>query len=266
MWTAASLRVGARVPVTRVEGPGARYALWVQGCSIRCPGCCNPHLFDAAGGARRAPSRRCWPRSGPPGPRSRASRSWAVSPSSRPRPWPASRQGPAALGLSVMVFSGYTLEELRARADERRGRRCCGPLDVLVDGRVRRDAAGAAPPLGGLHEPALPLPDRLVTRPRSSAPRTARRCARSRSGSGNGRQAVGERLARAVRGWDGSFPYADTVRAPPALTLSPFGRAGGTSLAETPVRHDHECRGARHGAGGRGRRAHPRRRRPARGA
>ena len=42
------LRVGARVPVTRAEGPGARYALWLQGCSIRCPGCCNPHLFDAS--------------------------------------------------------------------------------------------------------------------------------------------------------------------------------------------------------------------------
>ncbi|HET8646986.1 MAG TPA: 4Fe-4S cluster-binding domain-containing protein, partial [Vicinamibacteria bacterium] len=46
---ASVVRVAARVPVTEVEGPGARFALWVQGCSIRCPGCCNPHLFPARG-------------------------------------------------------------------------------------------------------------------------------------------------------------------------------------------------------------------------
>ena len=29
---------------TRSEGPGLRFAIWLQGCSIRCPGCCNPHM------------------------------------------------------------------------------------------------------------------------------------------------------------------------------------------------------------------------------
>ena len=44
------LRVAARVHATDVEGPWRRYALWVQGCTIRCPGCCNPEMFTAAGG------------------------------------------------------------------------------------------------------------------------------------------------------------------------------------------------------------------------
>lgn len=35
---------------TEAEGPGRRWALWFQGCSIRCPGCCNPHLFPKDGG------------------------------------------------------------------------------------------------------------------------------------------------------------------------------------------------------------------------
>lgn len=29
---------------TESEGPGKRFALWVQGCDRRCPGCCNPEM------------------------------------------------------------------------------------------------------------------------------------------------------------------------------------------------------------------------------
>ena len=39
------LNVAARIPSTSVEGPGLRYALWVQGCDIDCPGCCNQELL-----------------------------------------------------------------------------------------------------------------------------------------------------------------------------------------------------------------------------
>ena len=41
-----ALHVANRVACTKVEGPFERYALWVAGCAIRCPGCCNPDLFD----------------------------------------------------------------------------------------------------------------------------------------------------------------------------------------------------------------------------
>lgn len=36
---AQHLRVYMRVPKTEALGPGKRYALWVQGCSIHCEGC-----------------------------------------------------------------------------------------------------------------------------------------------------------------------------------------------------------------------------------
>ena len=29
---------------TEAEGPGKRFAIWVQGCKNRCPGCCNPEM------------------------------------------------------------------------------------------------------------------------------------------------------------------------------------------------------------------------------
>lgn len=45
-----SLRVGRVMHGTSAEGPGLRTAVWVQGCSIQCKGCINPHLFSSDGG------------------------------------------------------------------------------------------------------------------------------------------------------------------------------------------------------------------------
>lgn len=49
------MRIANVIPVTEVEGPGRRSAIWVQGCSIRCPGCCNPEYLEAGGGEERDP-------------------------------------------------------------------------------------------------------------------------------------------------------------------------------------------------------------------
>src|SRR5690349_22447507 len=44
------LRVAQIVPRTEAEGPGRRFALWFQGCPLRCPGCCNPEMLPFEGG------------------------------------------------------------------------------------------------------------------------------------------------------------------------------------------------------------------------
>src|SRR5260370_22905912 len=46
------LSLAQLVPVTEAEGPGRRFALWFQGCPLRCPGCCNPEMLPFEGGAR----------------------------------------------------------------------------------------------------------------------------------------------------------------------------------------------------------------------
>src|SRR5439155_27213849 len=51
-----------------------------------------------------------------------------------------------ARGKTVMVFSGYTLAELRARDDGTAA--LLAATDLLVDGRYERDLPEPAPPLG----------------------------------------------------------------------------------------------------------------------
>src|SRR5688572_12065945 len=137
MSTAATLRVGARVPVTRVEGPGARYALWLQGCSIRCPGCCNPHLFEGAGGEAVGVDTLTAEIRGAR-PAIEGVTFLGGEPFEQAGALSHVASGARDLGLTVMIFSGYTLEELRART-EPGTEGLLRVTDVLVDGRY--DAA-----------------------------------------------------------------------------------------------------------------------------
>ncbi|MBI5486474.1 MAG: radical SAM protein [Deltaproteobacteria bacterium] len=45
-----TLRVHALLKRSYANGPGCRAVVWVQGCSIRCAGCCNPGAQDRTGG------------------------------------------------------------------------------------------------------------------------------------------------------------------------------------------------------------------------
>lgn len=44
------LRISGVVRGTEVNGPGRRNMVHVQGCSLQCPGCFNPHTWDSGKG------------------------------------------------------------------------------------------------------------------------------------------------------------------------------------------------------------------------
>jgi anaerobic ribonucleoside-triphosphate reductase activating protein len=44
------LRIHAFEPFSRANGPGVRAVIWVQGCSLNCPGCFNPETHSSTGG------------------------------------------------------------------------------------------------------------------------------------------------------------------------------------------------------------------------
>jgi len=133
------LQLAQTVACTEAEGPGRRFALWFQGCPLRCPGCCNPEMLPFEGG-HRVPLSALLDQiqvsaidhaiegitllGGEP----LAHAAGATALARRVR----------HLGLSVMVFSGYTLEEARRLPDPAVAE-LLSLTDILVDGPYDRD-------------------------------------------------------------------------------------------------------------------------------
>ena len=132
------LSVAQIVPITEAEGPGLRFALWFQGCPLRCPGCCNPETLPFSGGTpttvREVLARLDEARTqGVEGitllggePLAHAIGGAILAREARAR------------GLSVMVFSGHTIEEAQAKADPAIDE-LLSLTDILVDGPYVRE-------------------------------------------------------------------------------------------------------------------------------
>ena len=130
------VRVHARERGSRANGPGARFVVWVQGCTLGCAGCFNPTTHPAAGPSTTVAAVA--------DELAAAARAGDVEGLTLSGGEPM-QQAPAALelllaarrlGLSTLMFSGYTRAELAAQA---LGPAVLAHLDVLVDGRYRAD-------------------------------------------------------------------------------------------------------------------------------
>jgi anaerobic ribonucleoside-triphosphate reductase activating protein len=133
------LSIAQVVPCTEAEGPGRRYALWFQGCPLRCPGCCNPEMLPFTGGQRRdvdaiaAEVRIARDTQGIEGITLLGGEPLAHA-AGAARLARAARQ----LDLSVMIFTGYTLAEALALPDPAVAD-LLAHTDLLVDGPYRQD-------------------------------------------------------------------------------------------------------------------------------
>jgi len=127
------------VACTEAEGPGRRFALWFQGCPLRCPGCCNPEMLPFRGGQRIATSdvirQVAAARVG------RAVEGVTLL-GGEPLAYAAGAAAIARaawqLGLSVMVFTGYTLDQARALPDPA-VTDLLAHTDIVVDGPYIRE-------------------------------------------------------------------------------------------------------------------------------
>lgn len=127
------LRISGVVPESIVDGPGIRYVIFVQGCPHHCPGCHNPQTHDFAGGEeadrekileeiRQNPLLGGVTFSG-------------GEPFCQPEALLELGREIVSMGKRLMVYSGYTYEELLELSKRRPA---VGGLlalaDLLVDG------------------------------------------------------------------------------------------------------------------------------------
>lgn len=131
------------LPTSRANGPGLRAVIWLQGCTLGCPGCFNPQTHSKKGGywvfvdqlfsqvmALQSEIQGVTISGGEP------------LQQMRPLLKLLQRlQGESE--LSILLFSGYSWDEIDGMPN---GKQLLSLLDVLVAGRYRQDQPG----LGGL--------------------------------------------------------------------------------------------------------------------
>lgn len=143
----------------RVLGPGERFVIWVQGCPLRCPGCHNPSFQPFVDGTWVSVANL-------------AERVLAVrgikgvtyvggEPFCQPRALAALARSVRATGLSVLAYSGFTLEELRS-GSIRSAADLLGAVDLLMDGRYRRDLPTLKPWRGSDNQRLIALSERYA--------------------------------------------------------------------------------------------------------
>lgn len=132
------LNVGAWQARSRANGPGERFVLWLQGCPLLCPGCFNEELLPfvprhnviveaMADIILAVPGIEGVTYSG-------------GEPTIQARGLALLSERLHACGLTVMCYTGYTLDALQARKDPWIDR-LLASVDILIDGPFVRDKA-----------------------------------------------------------------------------------------------------------------------------
>lgn len=150
-------RIHNVIPASRANGPGSRYVIWFQGCTLGCRGCFNPATHPAEVGVVRAVTDLVDDVlvQGP------AIEGVTVS-GGEPFQQPGALLALAEnlkerTDLSLLVFSGYRLDELKR--DPLR-RQALSLIDVLIAGRFVRARHFGANLIGSSNQQLHCLSDR----------------------------------------------------------------------------------------------------------
>lgn len=128
------IRLAGVIRESVVDGPGWRFVVFAQGCPHHCEGCHNPETHDFNGGyeskvenvlkeVQKNPMLKGVTLSG-------------GDPFVQAAQFAVLAKGVHALGLDVVTYTGYTIEQLMAGLDTHDGwRALLEETDTLVDGR-----------------------------------------------------------------------------------------------------------------------------------
>lgn len=138
------IRVFNILKKTKVEGPGLRYCIWTQGCSRHCSGCQAVHTWSHSGGSlidvkdvvedikSQKDIEGITFLGGEPFEQAEALGYIA--------------QEVQKLGLSVVCFTGFLLEELKK---DSQNKLLLDNIDLLIDGEFRKDLVDYSRPWCG---------------------------------------------------------------------------------------------------------------------
>ncbi len=126
-----TLRIAGTVRESIVDGPGIRYTIFTQGCPHHCPGCHNPqtHTFEGGRDVELEELMKDICRN----PMIQGVTFSGGEPFCQPGPLSELAEGLKAKGKHIMVYTGYTFEQLCAMEDPAVGK-LLGLTDLRVDG------------------------------------------------------------------------------------------------------------------------------------
>lgn len=141
------LMIHRYLPLTTVEGPGKRFCLWVQGCSIRCEGCGVPWTWSKKNGTSISVEELFLEIK-----RSKLEHNiegvtfLGGEPFDQAEPLGELARKVKELGLTVMTFSGYLYENLEKRKE---CHNLLNATDLLIDGPFMKDKLDLSRPWVG---------------------------------------------------------------------------------------------------------------------
>lgn len=155
------IKINSYIPITNVDGIGTRFAIWVQGCSLRCEGCANSFMWDFDGGKSydvwnfidiiKSYSDKI------------EGITWlGGEPTEQMQAVTEISKEVQKMGLSVILFSGYEYKELLKRPDFKK---LANYVDILIDGRYEKDKQDFSRPwVGSCNQNYYFLSDRYSMR------------------------------------------------------------------------------------------------------
>ena len=130
---ALSIRVNAVVEESIVDGPGLRYVLFTQGCPHACKGCHNPETHCVNGGY--TVEVRTLLEQIKENPLLAGVTFSGGEPFLQPAPLQELARAVKQLGKSVVVYSGFTFEQLLVKAETNiHIKKLLALCDLLIDG------------------------------------------------------------------------------------------------------------------------------------
>ncbi|MCL2826524.1 MAG: radical SAM protein [Eggerthellaceae bacterium] len=143
---------------TRMAGPGIRFCLWVQGCSRHCEGCALEEAWPHEGGAVMDTKALLEQIEGTPG--IEGVTFLGGEPFEQPAALGILAQQIQVRGLSVVSFTGYAYERLRASRSPS-VMRLLRATDLLIDGPFEKDKFDLSRPwVGSSNQRFIFLSDR----------------------------------------------------------------------------------------------------------